>query len=128
MVTAGQLVEFVLNDIEELSHCPIYIWGDNKPALCWCSSSDISDIYVFRRVSTLRKLCPKAEFIYIKSAKNPADIITKPIDTAAFLVCELWWRGPQWLLHKSSWPVEETKYELHPATEVQMHTAQIMEN
>ena len=128
MVTAGQLVEFVLRDIEELAHCPIFIWGDNKPALCWCSSSDIADIYVFRRVSTLRKLCPKAEIRYVKSADNPADILTKPISAESFLVCDLWWQGPQWLLHRPSWPVVESKYELHPSTEVQMHTAQIIES
>ena len=61
MVTAGQLIEFVSKDVEELKHCNIYLWGDNKPALCWYSSADITDIYVFRKVSTLRNLCPKVE-------------------------------------------------------------------
>ena len=107
---------------------PCVYLGDNKPALCWSSSVDISDIYVFRRVTTLRNVCPKAELRYIRSAENPADILTKPIDTEAFLVCELWWKGPIWLLHKSLWPVEDKKYQLHPVNEVEMHMAQITES
>ena len=128
LVMAGQLVEFVLKDIEELINCPVFIWGDNKPALSWCSSDDIDDIYVFRRVSTLRKLCPKATLKYVKSGDNPADILTKPISAEDLLQCDLWWRGPQWLSNKALWPEQEQSYELHPQTEVQMHTAQILEN
>ena len=44
LVIAGHLVEFVVKDIEELAHCPIFIWGENKPSLNWCSSDDIDDI------------------------------------------------------------------------------------
>ena len=51
LVTAGHLVEFVVSDIDELKGKPIFIWGDNRPALSWCSSDDIDDIYVFRSVS-----------------------------------------------------------------------------
>ena len=125
MVTAGQLIEFVLKDVEELKHCTIYLWGDNKPALCWCSSADITDIYVFRRVSTLRNLCPKVELRYISSADNPADILTKPVDADSFLVNKLWWNGPSWLPYKHLWPKQDQVYKLHPTITVAMQAYHI---
>ena len=128
MVTAGHLVEFVVKDVEVLEECPIFIWGDNKPALSWCSSDNIEDIYVFRRVSTLRKLCPKVTLKYVKSEDNPADILTKPIKGEDLLQNNLWWYGPSWLLNKEEWPSQEQVYELHPQSEVSMHVAQIIEN
>ena len=58
---AGHLVQFVTKDIAELAHCPVYIWGDNRAALGWCTSDNIEDIYIFRRVTCLRELCPSAQ-------------------------------------------------------------------
>ena len=127
LVTAGHLAEFVVKDVEVLENCPIYIWGDNKPALSWCSSSDIEDIYVFRRVSTLRNLCPKAILMYIKSEDNPADILTKPITGEDLLQSKLWWNGPSWIFDKDKWPIQDQKYTLQPVEEVAMHAAQITE-
>ena len=104
MIIAGQLVQFVMKDVDELSHCPIYMWGDNRAALSWCSSVKIDDIYVFRRVTQLRDLCPNVSLKYVKSSDNPADLLTKDISAEELLRSKLWWQGPQWLLNKSEWP------------------------
>ena len=48
LVLAGHLVQFIKKDIAELAHCPVYIWGDNRAALSWCTSDKIEDIYIFR--------------------------------------------------------------------------------
>ena len=89
MLMAGQLVQFVRKYVEELSHCPIYMWGDNRAALSWCSSGSIEDIYVFRRVNQLRDLCPDVSLNYVKSSDNPADLLTKDISAEELLRSKL---------------------------------------
>ena len=94
LVIAGHLVDFVTKEVKELAHCPVYIWGDNKPSLSWCSSDNLQDIYVYRRVTTLRRLCPNATLMYIRTTENPADILTKDITAEELLKSELWWEDP----------------------------------
>ena len=99
----------------------IYILGDNRPSLCWCSSDELKDIYVYRRVTTLRDLCPNANLRHIGTKCNPADLLTKNISAGELLASELWWKGPSWLRHKSMWPVSEQEYNLHPTSEAKIN-------
>ena len=94
LVIAGHLVEFVTREVKEIAHCPIYIWGDNRPSLSWCSSDDLQDIYVYRRVTTLRDLCPNANLRHVSTKCNPADLLTKDISAGELLSSELWCKGP----------------------------------
>ena len=108
-------------EVKELAHCPIYICRDNRPSLSWCSSDDLKDIYVYRRVTTLRGLCPNANLKHVRTNDNPADLLTKDISAGELLKSELWWEGPSWLRHKSMWPVSEQVYNLHPTSEGQVN-------
>ena len=111
MLMGAQIANFVTKDIDILSNKKIYIWGDSKVALSWCSSEDLKDNFVIRRVIDIRKLVPNAELRYVDTSNNPADILTRNITGQELLDSKIWW-GPDWLKHKEKWPKKDTEYSL----------------
>ena len=125
MLMGAQIADFVTKDIDILSDKKIYIWGDSKVALSWCSSEDLKDNFVIRRVIDIRRLVPNAELRYVESANNPADILTRNITGQELLDSKIWWE-PKWLLNKEDWPKSDTKYSLQ--TEFDSDTQQVINN
>lgn len=125
MLMGAQIADFVTKDIDILSNKKIYIWGDSKVALSWCSSDDLKDNFVIRRVIDIRKLVPNAELRYVDSASNPADILTRKISGQELLDSKIWW-GPEWLLNKDKWPKKDKEYSLQ--TEFDSETQQVINN
>ena len=68
----------------------LYLWGDSKTALSWCSSYDIKEDFVSNRVRQIRSNVPHAKLMYIKSEMNPADILTRQPKAKEFLTNTLW--------------------------------------
>ena len=122
ILMSAHIANFVTSDIEELQNREIYIWGDSKVTLAWCSSDDLKDNFVIRRVTDIRKLVPKGHLKYINTKSNPADIITRDIKGQDLLNSDLWWKGPEWLTDKSKWPKCEEQYNLQTVwiPEIQM--------
>ena len=111
MLMGAQIADFVTKDIDILKNKKIYIWGDSKVALSWCSSEDLKDNFVIRRVLDIRKLVPNAELRYVDTLNNPADILTRNITGQELLDSKIWW-GPDWLKFKNRWPKKDTEYSL----------------
>ena len=63
----------------------LYLWGDSKTALSWCSSYDIKEDFVSNRVRQIRSNVPYAKLMYVKSEMNPADILTRQPKAKEFL-------------------------------------------
>ena len=85
--------------------------GDSNVALSWCSSDDLKDNFVIRRVIDIRRLVPNAELRYVDTSNNPADILTRNITGQELLDSKVWW-GPNWLKYKNEWPKRDTEYSL----------------
>ena len=127
ILISAQIASFVTSDIKELQDKRIFIWGDSKVALAWCSSDDLKDNFVIRRVTDIRKLVPTGELRYVNTKENPADIITRKISGKDLLDSTLWWEGPEWLMYKEKWPKYEEEYNLQTewTKEVQMSIANV---
>ena len=103
--------------IEALFHVKInnlFLWSDSKTALSWCSSYDVKEDFVSNRVRQIRSNVPHAKLMYVRSAVNPADILTRPPKATEFLVNSLWWHGPDFLVNPGDWPVQVDSFNLMP--------------
>ncbi|CAL4069072.1 unnamed protein product, partial [Meganyctiphanes norvegica] len=92
----------------------IYLWGDSKTALSWCSSYDVKEDFVSNRVRQIRNNVPQANLMYIRSEMNPADILTRQPKAEVFLKNTLWWNGPPFLVSPESMPPQTDLFNLMP--------------
>ena len=92
----------------------LYLWGDSKTALSWCSSYDIKEDFVSNRVRQIRINVPHAKLMFIKSEMNPADILTRQPKAEVFLNNSLWWNGPPFLVNPADWPPQTDSFNLMP--------------
>lgn len=82
-----------------------YYFSDSTIALCWIRSSPSRwKTFVANRVGEIQSLTKINEWNHVKSADNPADLISRGITTRDLLESSLWWHGPDWLSkEKSTW-------------------------
>ncbi|KAJ8973698.1 hypothetical protein NQ317_000750 [Molorchus minor] len=84
----------------------IYAYSDSQVTLAWLSSSPHRwKSFVANRASHVQKTIPKAIWLYIPSAENPADCASRGLTPQKLLEHTLWWNGPPWLvLARDEWP------------------------
>ncbi|MFH4984757.1 hypothetical protein AB6A40_011466, partial [Gnathostoma spinigerum] len=81
---------------EQLSHeGPVYIWSDSQAVLHWIARSTTVDRFVDNRLIEIRA-CP-AQFRYVGSANNPADLATRGTTIETLMRCAQWRNGPPFL-------------------------------
>ena len=114
ILIASNVITFTLYAVSQLRNNEIFIWNDSKAALSWCTQVEIKDTYVHNRVKNIRDRCPNATIKYVPSAENPADVMTRDITAKELHQCKLWWRAPEWIVDRESWPTTEEVYNLHP--------------
>jgi len=86
-------------------------WTDSLIVLCWLHKSTNSlKTFVSNRVHQINTLIPQAQWRYILSASNPADLLSRGVPANALIKTELWWEGPPWLtLPQQEWPKPQFK-------------------
>ncbi|XP_033212398.1 uncharacterized protein LOC117169992 [Belonocnema kinseyi] len=66
-----------------------------------------SDIFVCNRhLLEIQTTFPSAFWHYVPSASNPADCSMRGISAKNLGLFSLWWKGPDWLISSSIWPVQ----------------------
>ena len=121
ILIASNIVTFTLDAVPQLKDKQIFIWNDSKAALSWCTQVEIKDTYVHNRVKNIRDRCPTATIRYVPSAENPADIMTRDITARELHQSRLWWKAPEWVVDRESWPTTEEVYNLHPPVVPQLN-------
>lgn len=86
----------------------IYLWCDSTIVLSWIKSESRNwKVFVANRISEIQKLTCKSNWNHVKSADNPADLLTRGVSPKSFKNSKLWFNGPHWLQQSSSyWPNE----------------------
>lgn len=84
-------------------------WSDSTITLAWIKGEASQwKTFVANRVTEIREITNPATWRHVRSADNPADIISRGIDPQLLEAADIWWNGPTWLSRGSEhWPQEE---------------------
>lgn len=75
-----------------------FLWTDSQIVLCWLKSHPSRwTTFVANRVSEVQELTTSCLWNHIRSSDNPADFLSRGIDSTEISSNELWWHGPQML-------------------------------
>ena len=98
----------------------LYAWTDSTITQCWINSTPSRlKVFVANRVQHINELVPAAQWRYVPSAVNPADVATRGVSPQRLLQQELWWDGPPWMLQSSDcWPAQPMMKPLKEALDV----------
>jgi hypothetical protein len=75
-----------------------YWRSDSQIALAWIAAEPSRwKTYVANRVSEIHEVTQQHEWNYVKSNKNPADVLSRGCSPTELKNNYLWWNGPAWL-------------------------------
>lgn len=80
----------------------IHLWTDSQIALQWCRNHPSKfNVFVANRVSQIQTLTSTSSWHHVKSADNPADLLSRGLFTQETLDSGFWFHGPKWLQRSS---------------------------
>ncbi|XP_025836105.1 uncharacterized protein LOC112906362 [Agrilus planipennis] len=89
---AAKVVETYNNTFKIAS---VNLWTDSQIALCWLKSHPSRwNIFVANRVAQIQDLTASFKWWYIRSKDNPADCLSRGVDSKDLNENSLWWEGP----------------------------------
>ena len=101
----------------------ITYWSDSKTALTWIRKENQYGTFVNNRIKEIRKLTSIADWRFVPGVMNPADLPSRGC-SAASLVRDHWWDGPQWLCREPiTWPTEADDGDHGHEPDIQMARA-----
>jgi hypothetical protein len=113
-LTAARLASFVKQALEQTySTLEIYMWSDSEIVLRWLNSDKTLKQFVANRVQEIKQLVPATHWNYCPTKSNPADLLTRGINSKQLKSSNLWKDGPEWLLCKSRWSSWNAANVLH---------------
>ncbi|XP_076246262.1 uncharacterized protein LOC143186471 [Calliopsis andreniformis] len=104
-VLLAELILHVTNSLA-IKTDRVVCWTDSAIALAWLKKHPSTwKVVVANRVSKVQTSLPNAEWRYVPTRSNPADLNSRGMDAADFLQSELWMFGPTWLKEtEARWP------------------------
>lgn len=99
------LIKFVVKTLD-LGTVAIFCWSDSQTVLHWIHLPPSSlKCFVANRVSLILTSLEHACWKYVPGVSNPADCASRGMSLALLKDHDLWWNGPDWLLHSEEhWP------------------------
>lgn len=82
----------------EIPEVECHLWSDSTVALCWITKP-LSALkpYVANRVKIIRAHSHPSQWRHIRTAYNPADILSRGVSPTSLKDHHLWWSGPDCL-------------------------------
>ena len=108
-LVGARLAKYLIRE-SRLCFSKLTLWSDAKCVLYWIKGRQLKPVFVENRLREIRSV-QFNEFRYIASEDNPADLLSRGIDTQDMKQNSLWWKGPSWLSQTSGWPATLTFQE-----------------
>ncbi|GFU55590.1 uncharacterized protein TNCV_3193031 [Trichonephila clavipes] len=54
--------------------------------------------FVANRIATIQEMTSSEQWRYVATEDNPADFVSRGMDSLKLKTCELWWNGPKFLM------------------------------
>lgn len=83
-----------------------FLWSDSTIALQWINK-EICDlkVYVANRVTKIRANTNSKNWFHVRTADNPADLVSRGLSADELVNNSMWWNGPSWLSNsEKEWP------------------------
>lgn len=87
-----------LKNVFDTDDIDIFAWSDSTITLAWINKpSNTWKTFVSHRVAEIQGIVDKNNWNYVRSAEDPADLISRRTDAETLRQSQLWWHGPSWL-------------------------------
>lgn len=100
----AELLTRLMNEVRaacHIEHAKYYLYSDSMVVLNWIKKSPLDlKKFVANRVEKIQKQCDISVWQYIPTKQNPADLCSRGMNPSELVKCELWWKGPNVILHK----------------------------
>ena len=114
-VLASRLCKFIISSIKY--KCTVHLWSDSQIVLHWLNSSKQLKPFISTRVGEIVSTFPTSCWQYCPTADNPADLLTRGINSQQLILSTTWRYGPTWLTSRNQWPTwnpSEVTHSQHP--------------
>ena len=104
-VLAARLGDFIVRSLQH-SHFQIdtHLWSDSQIVLHWINSNKKLKQFIFQRIEEITTLFPATLWHYCPTSENPADLLTRGINSQELASSSLCRLGPPWLHLETTWP------------------------
>lgn len=76
----------------------VFLYSDSKIVLSWLQNEPVKlNPYVANRVSKIKNLSINFNWLYVNTAENPADCLSRGLNPKEIISNHLWFEGPQYL-------------------------------
>ena len=98
-----------ISSVMEIKMNQLVFWSDSLNVLWWIRGrSREFKPFVANRVSEIQSSTDPAQWRYVPTKLNPADILSRGMSAVELLGCDKWWRGPEFLrLLEDAWPARK---------------------
>jgi len=104
-VTVTRLAKFVYSSIAPKQQIvQVHLWTDSQIVLHWIHKGNSAKPFISNHVQEICETFPPANWSYIPSADNPADLLTRDLSANQLRTSHLWIHGPNQLPTQSDWP------------------------
>ncbi|XP_063913270.1 uncharacterized protein LOC135129931 [Zophobas morio] len=98
---AALLLARMLDKVTKILNVAIrekFYWTDSSIVLSWISLNPATlKVFVSHRIAEIQSLSADADWHYVPSNKNPADILSRGCTPSRLNQSLLWWHGPEFL-------------------------------
>ncbi|GFU40235.1 integrase_H2C2 domain-containing protein [Trichonephila clavipes] len=76
-----------------------FLWSDSMIVLSWLRKESYQlKTFVANRIATIQETTSSEQWRYVATEDNPADFVSRGMDSLKLKTCELWWNGPKFLM------------------------------
>ncbi|GFX86894.1 integrase catalytic domain-containing protein [Trichonephila clavipes] len=76
-----------------------FLWSDSMIVLSWTRKESYQPkTFVANRIATIKDMTSSEQWRYVATEDNPADFVSRGMDSLKLKTCELWWNCPKFLM------------------------------
>ncbi|GFX13010.1 integrase catalytic domain-containing protein [Trichonephila clavipes] len=76
-----------------------FLWSDSMIVLSWIRKESYQlKTFEANMISTIQERTSSEQWRYVSSEDNPADFVSREMESLKLKTCELWWNGPKFLM------------------------------
>ncbi|GFX31469.1 integrase catalytic domain-containing protein [Trichonephila clavipes] len=76
-----------------------FLWSDSMIVLSWIRKESYQlKTFMANRIATIQEMTSSEQWRYVATEDNPADFVSRGMDSLKLKTCELWWNGPKFLM------------------------------